>query len=134
MTQVIWLGTSTENKDTYKKRIDVLRTVRARVRWISAEPLLGPLELGDTKGLDWVVVGGESEGDTKMEKKWVEDLQKECSKAGIAFFFKQWGDYGEDGQKAKKEKLTAEEKAAGILRTKSAKLNGKIYEEFPVAR
>ena len=130
----IWLGTSTENEDTYKERIDVLRTVRARVRWISAEPLLGPLELGDTKGLDWVVVGGESEGDTKMEKKWVEDLQKQCSKAGIAFFFKQWGDYGEDGNKAKKEKLTAEQKAAGILRNKSAVLNGKIYEEFPTPR
>ena len=132
--QNIWLGTSTEDQTTYNKRIEVLRTVTARVRWISAEPLLGPLELKNTEGLDWVVVGGESEGDTKMEKKWVEDLQKQCSKAGIAFFFKQWGDYGEDGNKAKKEKLTAEEKAAGILRSKSAKLNGNIYEEFPTPR
>lgn len=130
----IWLGTSTEDQDAYDKRIDVLRTVRARVRWISAEPLLGPIKLKNTKGLDWVVVGGESSGDTKMEKDWVTSLRDECKRDGIAFFFKQWGDYGEDGKKAKKEKLTAEQKAAGILKNKSASLDGKIYEEFPVPR
>ena len=130
----IWLGTSTEDQKTYDERIALLRNVRARIRWISAEPLLGPIKLKNTKGLDWVVVGGESEGDTKMEKSWVTSLRDECMRDGIAFFFKQWGDYGEDGKKAKTEKLSAEEKAAGISRTKSAKLDGKSHEEYPVLR
>lgn len=115
----IWLGTSTENQECFDKRIERLRQVKAAVRWLSCEPLLGPIKLSNTADIDWVVVGGESKGGRKMETKWAVSLRDQCKKAEIPFFFKQWGDFNEEGvpQKEKKEG--------------GAKLDGKIHHEYP---
>jgi protein gp37 len=87
----IWLGTSIEN-DRYTFRADHLRATPAAVRFLSLEPLLGPLPSLDLTGIDWVIVGGESgPGARPMHPDWVRDIRDRCSAAGIPFFFKQWG-------------------------------------------
>ncbi len=115
----IWLGTSTENQESFDKRIEHLRQVKAAVRWLSCEPLLGPIRLSKTADIDWVVVGGESKGGRPMDKKWAASLRDQCKKAKIPFFFKQWGDFNEEGAPQK------EKKDGG------AKLDGKIHQEYP---
>lgn len=86
----IWLGTSVENQDVVH-RIDQLRTVPSAVRFLSCEPLIGPLSL-DLDGMHWVIVGGES-GPIRREMKpeWVTALRDDSVRAGVPFFFKQWG-------------------------------------------
>ena len=87
----IWVGVSVENEN-YTFRIDHLRKVRARVRFLSLEPLLGPIERLDLEGIDWVIVGGESgPGARPMQPEWVRDIRDRCISAGVPFFFKQWG-------------------------------------------
>ena len=87
----IWLGTSVE-MSLYKKRIDVLRKVRVRTRFISFEPLLGPIGRVNLRGISWVIVGGESGPNHRLiEKKWVLHLRNQCLAKGVPFFFKQWG-------------------------------------------
>jgi protein gp37 len=87
----VWLGTSIES-DTYTWRADHLRATPAAVRFISAEPLLGPLPSLDLTGIDWLIVGGESgAGHRPMNPEWVRDLRDCALNAGTAFFFKQWG-------------------------------------------
>jgi protein gp37 len=87
----IWLGVSVES-ERYRYRIDHLRTMRARVRFLSLEPLLGPLPGIDLSGIDWVIVGGESgPGARPMQPGWVTDLRDQCRRARVRFFFKQWG-------------------------------------------
>jgi protein gp37 len=87
----VWLGTSIEN-DRWTGRADSLRSARAAVRFISAEPLLGPLPSLDLSGLDWIIVGGESGlGHRPMRPDWVRDLRDRCVKREVPFFFKQWG-------------------------------------------
>lgn len=89
----IWLGTSIES-NRYAFRADHLRATPAAVRWISAEPLLGPLDRVDLDGIAWVVVGGESgPGARAMHPDWVRDLRDRCAAAGVAFLFKQWGNW-----------------------------------------
>jgi len=129
----VWMGTSTENQDAYDKRIPFLRKVLARVRWLSCEPLIGPLKLGNATGIDWVVVGGESQSGRRMNADWARSLRDECKKNHIRFFFKQWGDFGQDGKRHKNEKPTPEERAMGLKKGR-AKLDGDIIEEFPMAR
>ncbi len=86
----VWLGVSVENQDNVG-RIDALRGVPATVRFLSLEPLLGPLEL-DLTGIHWVVVGGESgPGAREMREEWVTGIREQCAKANVPFFFKQWG-------------------------------------------
>lgn len=89
-----WVGVSAENQECYDARIHHLARVKAKVRWVSCEPLLGPIDLGKlgrTK-LDWVVVGGESgPGARPPYVPWVTWLRDQCVPAGISFFFKQWG-------------------------------------------
>ena len=86
----VWMGVSVENQD-YTHRVDYLRRVPAAVRFLSCEPLLGPLEL-DLEGIHWVIVGGESgRGHRPMEAEWVRRIHQQCTEAGVAFFFKQWG-------------------------------------------
>ena len=118
----IWLGTSTENQECFDKRIEHLRQVKAAVRWLSCEPLLGSIKLSSTDDIDWVVVGGESKGGRQMEKMWAASLRDQCKKADIPFFFKQWGDFNEEGAPQK------EKKDGG------AKLDGKIHHEYPTPR
>ena len=87
----VWMGVSVES-DAYRERIDALRRTRARVRFLSLEPLLGPLERLDLMGMDWVIVGRESgPGARPMRPEWVHDLRGQCQRAGVPFFFKQWG-------------------------------------------
>jgi protein gp37 len=87
----IWIGVSVENKD-YAFRIDHLRKTGASAKFLSLEPLLGPLPRLNLKGIDWVIVGGESgPGARPIERSWVIDIQKQCQDRNIPFFFKQWG-------------------------------------------
>ena len=112
-TPNIWMGTSIENDD-YTFRIDLLREASANIKFLSLEPLLGPLSNLNLKNIDWVIVGGESGFKARpMKTEWVLDLQKQCNKANVAFFFKQWGG------KNKKQ--------AGRV------LNGRTWDEMPKA-
>jgi protein gp37 len=87
----VWIGVSVETA-RYAFRIDHLRNVPAVVRFLSCEPLLGPLDDLDLSGIDWVIVGGESgRGARPMQLSWVYDIRKQCSDARIPFFFKQLG-------------------------------------------
>lgn len=87
----VWLGTSIESDD-YVWRADHVRATPAAVRFISAEPLLGPLPSLDLTGIDWLIVGGESGPDHRpIDPQWVRDLRDAALAAGTAFFFKQWG-------------------------------------------
>ena len=87
----VWAGVSIENA-RFIHRADYLRQVPAAVRFISAEPLLGPLEGLDLTGVDWLIAGGESgAGHRPVKAEWVRDLRDRCQAEGIAFFFKQWG-------------------------------------------
>lgn len=87
----IWMGVSVENS-RYVGRIDDLRRTRAHVKFLSLEPLLGPLANIDLTGIDWVIVGGESGPRARpVAIEWVRDIRDQCNAAGVAFFFKQWG-------------------------------------------
>ena len=87
----IWMGVSVENKD-YVHRIDDLRKTAAHVKFLSLEPLLGPLHKLNLRGIDWAIVGGESgPGSRPVDPAWVTDIRDQCMRAGVAFFFKQWG-------------------------------------------
>jgi protein gp37 len=107
------MGVSVENENV-SIRIDHLRKTAAHVKFLSIEPLLGPLPALDLAGIDWVIVGGESgPGARLMDPSWVIDIRDQCSSAGVPFFFKQWGG-------------TAKKKAGRIL-------EGRIWEEMPAA-
>lgn len=87
----VWIGTSIES-DRYAWRAERLRATPAAVRFLSCEPLLGPLPSLDLTGIDWVIAGGESgHGARPMHPDWVRDLCDRCTTAGIPFLFKQWG-------------------------------------------
>lgn len=110
----IWLGTTVESTP-YVRRIDALRQVPAAVRFISAEPLIGPLHALELTGVDWLIAGGESgPGHRQVQQEWLTDLRDQCRAAGTAFFFKQWG-----GVRAK---------SGGRL------LLGRTWDDMPVAR
>jgi protein gp37 len=90
-TENIWMGVTVENSD-YLPRMDDLRRVDAQVRFLSLEPLLGPLDDLTLEGIDWVIVGGESGPQARpMKKEWVLSIQSKCRKCRVPFFFKQWG-------------------------------------------
>jgi protein gp37 len=87
----VWVGTSVESS-RQQHRIDDLRRTSARIRFLSLEPLLGPLDYLDLSGINWVIVGGESGvGARPMEAAWVRDLRDNAVSKGVPFFFKQWG-------------------------------------------
>jgi protein gp37 len=87
----IWMGVSVETAK-YKFRIDDLRNTRAHVKFLSLEPLLGSLGKLNLRGIDWAIVGGESgPGARLVDSNWVTEIRDQCVKAGVAFFFKQWG-------------------------------------------
>jgi protein gp37 len=111
-THNIWMGVSVEDERVVK-RIDFLRKTNARVKFLSCEPLIGPLPNLDLKNIDWVIVGGESGRTPRpMDVDWVLDIQQQCETAKVAFFFKQWG---------------------GVNKKKSGReLKGKTYSEMPV--
>lgn len=87
----IWLGTSVESGG-YAYRMDELRRVDCMTRFVSFEPLLGPVEGQDLSGMDWAIIGGESgKGFRPVKKEWVVDLISQCRRYGVPVFFKQWG-------------------------------------------
>jgi protein gp37 len=87
----IWMGVSVES-EAYSYRIEHLRRTGAAVKFLSLEPLLGPLPSLPLDGIDWVIVGGESgPGARPMRESWVLAIRDQCAKAGVPFFFKQWG-------------------------------------------
>lgn len=94
----IWMGVSVES-EKYRGRIDDLRLTDARTKFLSLEPLLGPLNDLDLNGIDWVIVGGESGPKARpMDLSWVTDLRDQALRAEVPFFFKQWG--GKNKKKA----------------------------------
>lgn len=108
----IWWGVSVEDKQYGVPRIDHLRSTPASVRFLSIEPLLEDLGVLDLSGIHWVIVGGESGyGARPMREEWVLSIRDQCAKAGIAFFFKQWGGH----RKSRTGRL----------------LGGKTYDEMP---
>jgi protein gp37 len=87
----VWIGVSIEN-GRWVERADWLRQVPAAVRFVSAEPLLGPLDALELEGIDWLIAGGESGPRHRpVRAEWIRDLRDRCGEAGVAFFFKQWG-------------------------------------------
>jgi protein gp37 len=99
----VWLGVTVEHEQT-KHRMDVLRNIEASVRFISIEPLIGDVGALDLDGIHWVIVGGESGVCARpMNPKWAINIQRQCAKQKVAFFFKQWGTWGEDGIKRNKK-------------------------------
>lgn len=109
----IWMGVSIENED-YRDRIDHLRRTGAYVKFLSLEPLLGPLRRLNLRDIDWVIVGGESgPGARPVDPDWVTDIRVQCLRAGVAFFFKQWGG--------------VQKKRAG------RELDGRTWDEMPEA-
>jgi protein gp37 len=110
-TQNVWQGVSVES-ERYLDRIDALRRTGAAVKFLSLEPLLEALPNLDLRGIDWVIVGGESgPGARPIEKSWVIGIREKCKRAGIAFFFKQWG---------------------GVQKSKTGRtLEGRTWDEMP---
>lgn len=114
----VWLGVTVEVRDK-KNRIDVLRNIEAKVRFLSIEPLLESLGEIDLTNIHWVIVGGESGHKARpMKPEWAIEIQRQCDKQDVSFFFKQWGTWGEDGQKRSK-------KANGRV------LLGKVWNQEP---
>lgn len=115
----VWLGVSVENRRHGVPRIDWLRGIPAKIRFLSVEPLLedvGPLDLTD---IHWVIVGGESGPKARpMAPEWAEAVRRQCQAQNVAFFFKQWGGWGADGKRRAKSKN-------GRL------LNGRTWDEMP---
>ena len=111
--QNIWMGVSVENED-YSFRVDHLRRTSAAIKFLSLEPLLGPLRKLDLTGIDWVIAGGESgPGARPVESDWIRNIRDQCSEAGVAFHFKQWG---------------------GINKKKTGRvLDGRTWDDFPAS-
>ena len=107
----LWMGVTVESKH-YKYRINDLRKTDANIKFLSLEPLLGPLPDLDLDGIDWAIVGGESgPGARPMKEEWVLDIQRQCLEQDVAFYFKQWG---------------------GVNKKKSGRLlRGQLFEDSP---
>lgn len=110
-THNIWMGVSVENLKV-RERISLLRQTKAKTKFLSIEPLIGPLGRINLKKIDWVIVGGESGRKPRpMDVNWVLNIQEQCEAKSVAFFFKQWG-----GTNKKKT---------------GRKLNGQTWDEMP---
>jgi protein gp37 len=110
----VWIGVTIENR-RFVHRADYLRTVDAAVRFISAEPLLGPLEGLDLAGIDWLISGGESGAKHRaVHAEWLRELRDRCVEEGVAYFFKQWGGH--------------RPKSGGRV------LDGRTWDQMPAAR
>lgn len=115
-----WMGVSVENKKHGVPRIKHLRQVPARIRFLSVEPLLEDVGQLDLTDIHWVIVGGESGPKARpMKPEWAQAVQRQCDEQRVAFFFKQWGGWGADGQRRAKAHN-------GRL------LNGRTWDEMPV--
>jgi len=114
-----WIGVSVEDKRYGVPRVDYLRQVDARIRFLSVEPLLEDVGNIDLENIHWVIVGGESGPKARpMKIEWVERIRQQCEKQDVQFFFKQWGGWGADGRRRSK-------KANGRL------LAGRTWDDMP---
>lgn len=114
-----WLGVSVEDRQHGVPRIEVLRKIPAQIRFLSAEPLLESLGPINLRGINWVIVGGESGPRARsMDPIWAEEIRDQCLAEGVPFFFKQWGSFGQDKRRRSK-------KANGRL------LDGREWNESP---
>lgn len=110
----VWMGVSVENED-YLFRIDHLKQTDARAKFLSFEPLLGPINDLDLQGVHWVIVGGESGPKARpMKKEWVVAIKRQCTKASVPFFFKQWGGVNKKRNGRKLEGRTWDEMPAPV--------------------
>jgi len=112
-TPNIWMGVSVEDSKVID-RIDYLRQTNAQTKFLSCEPLIGPVQNMNLEHIDWVIVGGESGRKARPIKEWwIWDIRQQCQDAGVSFFFKQWG---------------------GVNKKKSGRLlGGRTYDEMPAA-
>lgn len=118
----VWLGVSVEDKKYGVPRIDYLRQVDAKIRFLSVEPLLEDIGIVDLSDIHWVIVGGESGPKARpMKEEWVINVKNQAKQYGCAFFFKQWGGWGVDGVKRNK-------KANG------RRLKGKTWDNMPMVQ
>lgn len=114
-----WIGVSVEDKKYGVPRIECLRKVDAKIRFLSVEPLLEDVGDLDLKDIHWVIVGGESGPKSRpMKVEWVENIQRQCQEQSVQFFFKQWGGWGADGKRRSK-------KANGRL------FDGRTWDDMP---
>ena len=135
----VWMGTTVEDQDWAEERLDYLASVPAAVRFISAEPLLGPLNLTRWlgSGIDWVITGGESGPKARPSSpSWFLKLMNQCMAAEVPFHFKQWGDWV-PGQGISLAKARAEKAADGTTMLRVGKkaagrvLDGREWNELP---
>jgi len=118
----VWMGVTVEN-DKFKYRIDDLRKVNAKIRFLSVEPLLGDLGELNLQGIHWIILGGESGNKARpMKEEWAVNVQKQCEEKNVAFLFKQWGNWSADGIKKRKKSDN------GRL------LKGVLYDEYPIIK
>jgi len=156
----VWLGVSVEDQKWADIRIPALLDTPAAIRWLSMEPLLGPVDLRDCAGVDaleqdwvggdsggsgaphpfvdWVVVGGESgRGARPMEPSWARSLRDQCTKAGVPFFFKQWGQWAPDGDAPYAPGTVPDMHSMIWCSSKKLagrELDGRMWDEYPDAR
>jgi len=109
----LWMGVTVES-GKYNYRVDILRKTPANVKFISIEPMIGPVTGINLTGIDWVIVGGESgPGAREMKKKWIDQVKNQCLEEKVPFFFKQWG---------------------GVNKKKTGRLlDGKIWSQYPLS-
>lgn len=145
----VWLGTTVENQEEAKRRIPHLKATPAQVHFLSCEPLLEDLGELDLAGIDWVICGGESGAKARpMHPGWARSLREQCAAAGVAFFFKQWGEWcpttdprtlGIPGHGAVKGNCEQRDIGAGVSTWRVGKkkagrlLEGREWNEFPRA-
>jgi protein gp37 len=136
----VWLGTSVENQEWADKRLPPLLAIPAKIRFLSCEPLLGALNLSryaEKNGIHWIIAGGESgAGSRPMHPDWVRGLRDFAAEQGIAFHFKQWGNFAPALQKLSKQTQFAfPGNVVMISRNKAINgrsLDGRTHDEFPL--
>ncbi|MES2495713.1 MAG: phage Gp37/Gp68 family protein [Pseudomonadota bacterium] len=137
----VWLGTTVEDQEYAEERLPHLTAIPAVVRFISAEPLLGPIDISPwASGLDWVITGGESgPGARPSSPSWFIDMMNQCMVADVAFHFKQWGDWA-PGDGIPLAKARSKEAADGTAMFRLGKkaagrtLEGATWDGLPIAR
>jgi protein gp37 len=142
----VWLGATAENQEEANRRVPILLSVAARVRFLSCEPLLGSVLLANewvTGPLHWIIAGGESgPGARPSNPEWFRSLRNQCTSAGIAFHFKQWGNWRPESRsdipEEKGLQLIGENGIHRLVRLgkKAAgrELDGRTWDEFPLSR
>lgn len=111
----VWLGTTVENQEEYDRRVPHLKAVKARVRFLSMEPLLGDVNMGDMAGLHWIITGGENGAKYRpANPNWFRSLRDQCQSASVPFLFKQW-----------------EGASQPVIKAKGRLLDGKQHDGYP---